>query len=132
MSRQIRVLIVDSQPRTRQSLRALLTTWPEVGEIREARDGMEALQSIEGCLPALVLMGIRLPDLDGLDATMLIKKRWPGVKIIVLSSYMDYEADALAAGADAFVHKGEPPNRLLEALDAVVIKQPNKLAPCTD
>lgn len=129
MTRQIRILIVDCQPRTRQSLRALLATWPEIGEIREARSGVEAVQSVECFCPDLVLMGVRLPDLDGLDAARLIKKRWAQVKIIVLSSYADCEADALAAGADAFVHKGEPPDRLLEALAAVTSRATTDL-PC--
>lgn len=119
MTRPIRILIVDCQPRTRQSLRALLATWPEIGEIQEARSGVEAVQLVEGFCPDLILMGVRSPHLDGLEATRQIKKRWSHVKIIVLSSYADYETDALAAGADAFVHKGEPPDRLLEALAAV-------------
>lgn len=119
MTRQIRILIVDNQPRTRQSLRALLATWPEIGEIQEARSGLEAVRLVEGFRPDLVLMGVRLPDLDGLEATRQIKKHWSHVKVIVLSSYAEYEVDALAAGADAFVHKGEPPERLLQALAAV-------------
>ncbi len=130
MTRQIRILIVDSQSRTRQSLRALLATWPEMGELQEARSGAEAVQSIESFCPDLVLMGVRLPDLDGLEATRQIKKRWAHVKIIVLSSYADYEADALAAGADAFVHKGEPPDRLLEALVAVTRRSASDVVPC--
>ncbi len=130
MTRQIRILIVDCQPRTRQSLRALLATWPEMGEIQEARSGVEAVQLIESFCPDLVLMGVRLPELDGLEATRQIKKRWAHVKIIVLSSYADYEADALAAGADAFVHKGEPPDRLLEALAAVTSRSASDVVPC--
>ncbi len=130
MPRQIRILIVDSQPRTRQSLRALLVTWPEIGEIREAKSGIEAVELVESCCPDLVLMGVRLPDLDGLEATRLIKKRWAHVQVIILSSYADYEAAALAAGADAFVHKGEPPDRLLEALAAVTSRSTTNLAPC--
>jgi DNA-binding NarL/FixJ family response regulator len=132
MTRQIRILIVDCQPRTRQSLRALLATWPEIGEIQEAKSGVEAVQLVESLCPDLVLMGMRLPDLDGLDATRLIKKRWSHVKIIVLSSYADYEADALAAGADAFVHKGEPPDRLVEALAAVMSRSASDVVPCRD
>jgi CheY-like chemotaxis protein len=103
-----------------------------MGEIQEARSGVEAVQLTESFCPDLVLMDVRLPDLDGLDTTRLIKKRWPQVKIIVLSSYADYEADALAAGADAFVHKGEPPDRLLEALAAVASRPASDVVPCRD
>ena len=55
----------------------------------------------------------------GIEATRTIKARWPNIKIIVLSMNGDYEAQALEAGADAFVNKGEPPARLLQALDVV-------------
>ncbi len=130
MTRPIRILIADCQPRTRGSLRALLATWPNIGEIQEAKCGAEAVQSIEDFCPDLVLMGVRLPDLDGLDATRSIKRRWPHIKVIVLSSYADYEADARAAGADAFVHKGEPPELLLKALAAVMAQPTIDLAPC--
>lgn len=130
MTRKMRILIADCQPRTRQSLRALLATWPEIGEIQEARCGAEAVRLIESFCPDLVLMGLRSPDLDGLEATRQIKKRWAHVKIIVLSSYADYEADALAAGADAFVHKGVPPDRLLEALAAVTGRPTRDVVPC--
>jgi DNA-binding NarL/FixJ family response regulator len=115
----LRALIVDSQPRTRASLRALLATWPEIAEIQEVKSGVEALQALGAFAADLVLMGVRSPDLDGLDATRLIKQRWPAVKVIVLSSYQDYADDAFAAGADAFVHKGEPPDKLIEALVAL-------------
>jgi two-component system NarL family response regulator len=64
-----------------------------------------------------------MPEMDGLEATRLIKARWPQVKVIVLSMYADYMADALAAGADAFVSKGEPPERLLGTFTAVITKK---------
>jgi DNA-binding NarL/FixJ family response regulator len=57
--------------------------------------------------------------MDGLQATRIIKARWPRVKVVVLTLYGEYEAEALAAGADAFIGKGEPPGRLLAALAAL-------------
>lgn len=116
MTESVRVLIVDDQPRTRQSLRALLATWPRVQAIREAALGREAIHLIQDCLPDVVLMDVRMPEVNGLDVTRLIKARWPQVKVIVLTMYAEYEADAREAGADAFVCKGEPPERLLAAL----------------
>lgn len=70
-------------------------------------------------------MDVRMRGIDGLETTRLIKVRWPEIRIIVLSMYPDYAADALAAGADAFVSKGEPPEKLLETLSAVISGRKN-------
>jgi len=123
MAGHMQILIVNDQPRARQSLRALLATWPQVKEIREAANGQEAVRLVEESRPDVVLMDARMPEMDGLEATWLIKARWPQVKVIVLSMYADYRTDALAAGADAFVSKGEPPDRLLATLAAVITKK---------
>jgi DNA-binding NarL/FixJ family response regulator len=123
MAGHMQILIVDDQTRARQSLKALLAIWPQVKEIREAANGQEALHLIEESRPDVVLMDARMPEMDGLEATRLIKARWPQVKVIVLSMYADYTADALAAGADAFVSKGEPPERLLATLTTVITKK---------
>jgi DNA-binding NarL/FixJ family response regulator len=116
------VLIVDDQPRARQSLRALLATWPPVQGVREAMNGREALCLMESTQPDLVIMDVRMPEMDGLAATRLIKTRWPSVRVVVLSMYGEYVDEALAAGADAFVTKGEPPNQLLARLEAVATR----------
>ncbi len=113
---ELRVLIADDQPRTRQSLRALLATWAPVGEIFEAVNAEQALCSVETCRPDVVLMDVRMPKVDGLEATRRLKARWPDVRVVVLSMYGEYQEDALAAGADRFVTKGEPAQRVLEAL----------------
>lgn len=123
MAGPMQILIVDDQPRARQSLKALLVTWPQVKEIREAANGQGAMHLIEESRPDVVLMDVRMPEMDGVEATCLIKARWPQVKVIVLSMYADYMADALAAGADTFVSKGEPPERLLATLAAVITKK---------
>jgi DNA-binding NarL/FixJ family response regulator len=65
-------------------------------------------------------MDVRMPEMDGLKATVQIKALWPQVKVIVLSMYLEYQDEALALGADAFVGKGEAPDRLLDLLSAVV------------
>ncbi len=97
-----------------------MSTHPEVEGLSEAADGCEAVILAETWIPDAVLMDIRMPVMDGLQATRTIKARWPRIKVIILSMYGDYEAQALAAGADAFVNKGEPPTRLLQALDSVI------------
>ena len=119
MTQGIRVLIVDRQPRAQQSLRARLATLPEVEEIQAARNGCAAFERVEEFQPDVVLIDLQKPDLDGLDATRLIKQRAPHVKVIILSMYADLETAALAAGADTFVSQGEPPEKLLETFSRV-------------
>lgn len=120
MWEKIDVLVADDQRRARQSLRALLSTWPPAGAVLEAGTGREALLIVEKSQPGLVLMDARMPELDGLQATLQLKIKWPQIKVVVLSMYGEYEAEALAVGADAFVGKGEPPDRLLRVLSAVI------------
>lgn len=119
MTKPIHVLVVDDQPRARQGLRALLATMPGINGIDEAENGLEALRRVEERPPDLVLLDVRMPQLDGLDATRLIKKRLPEIKVIVLSMCGDLSRDAMAAGADAFVSKTESPERLLATLAGV-------------
>lgn len=116
MVNKLRILIADDQRRARQSLKALLATkFPEL-EIYEATNGSEAIRSLEGFRPHVVLIDARMPVVDGIDATRAIKGRAPHIKVLVLSMYTEYRAAALAAGADVFMTKGEPPERLLEVL----------------
>lgn len=121
------ILIVDDQPRARQSLRALLSTWSPASALREAADGREAMQLVEAQPPDVVVMDVRMPSMNGLLATRAIKARWPQVRVLVLTLYGEHETEALAAGADAFLGKGEPPERLLAVLSRLVIGPPAKL-----
>jgi DNA-binding NarL/FixJ family response regulator len=116
----MQILIADDQARARQSLKALLATWPTVDGVREACSGQEAVLSVEEALPDVVVMDARMPDMDGVAATRVIKERWPRVKVVVWSMYPEYEAEAHLAGADAFVTKGEPPQQLLSRIAAVM------------
>jgi DNA-binding NarL/FixJ family response regulator len=129
MKQHIRLLIADDAARSRDGLRALLDTLRlqrlpdeqpecagEVEVVAEAADGREAVQMVEEFRPDVVVMDARMPVMDGLEATRLIKDKWPEVKLVVLTMYRSFRAQALAAGADAFVVKGCPPERLLEAI----------------
>jgi YesN/AraC family two-component response regulator len=119
MTSRVRVLVVDDQLRARQGLKALLATWPQLLEIKEAANGKQALAIVEEYKPDLVLMDVRMPEMDGLEATRRIKATWPRVLVVVLSMYTEYAAEAVAAQADAFVCKGEPPEKLIETLTAL-------------
>jgi DNA-binding NarL/FixJ family response regulator len=116
----MRILIVDNQPRARQSMRALLSAWYHAAEIREAADGYEAVQLAEEFQPEVILMDARMPKMNGLEALKTIKAKWQQIKIIILSMYLEIKGEALAAGADAFVSKSDPPEKLRETLGNIL------------
>ena len=116
MAQPIRVLIADDSARTREGLRVLFATWPEITVVGEAADGQEALRLVGESRPDAVLMDLQMPVLDGVQATQRIKQQWPAVTVIVLTMYPTEQSATLSAGADAFVIKGGPPERLLAAL----------------
>jgi DNA-binding NarL/FixJ family response regulator len=116
MTHNIRALIVDDRARSRRGLRALLATCPEIDIIGEANNGQEALCLVEKFSPDVVLMDARMPVMDGMEATRHIKDKWPRVCVIILTLYNTYRAQALAAGAAAFLVKGGPSEELLETV----------------
>jgi len=116
MGQTRRVLIADDRSRSRQGLRALLTTYPGIEVIGEAGNGQEALRLVEERRPDTVLMDAKMPTMDGLTATQLIKRRWPETRIIMLTMYGAHRAEALGSGADAFLVKGCPAEELLKAI----------------
>ncbi len=94
----------------------MLSACLDAPEIWEATTGLEAEHLAEAVHPHLIVMDIRMPGRDGLSATRRIKSEHPEIKVLVLSLRADGSRDALAAGADAFVSKGESPQRLLAAI----------------
>lgn len=116
MSKTLRILIVDDQPRARHSLKALLATKFELAEVCEATNGKEAIQRVDECQPDIVVMDAQMPEMDGIEATHIIKTNSVNTSVVVLSMYPEYQESALAAGANAFISKGDSPDRLLEAL----------------
>jgi DNA-binding NarL/FixJ family response regulator len=123
MNQRLRILIVDNQVRARTSMKALLDAWHEIEEVREAANGIEAVQLAEEFQPDVILMDARMPGINGFDATRLIKARWPQIKIMILSMYPEFQAEALAAGADSFVSKSDLPDELRKTLIDVTGKK---------
>ncbi|MGE5463784.1 MAG: response regulator transcription factor [Syntrophothermus sp.] len=115
-----RLLIVDDQPLTRQSLKTLLTASFPLIEVREVGDGREACDCLENFHPYLIVMDGRMPEMDGIEATFRIKEKDPKVKIILLSMYSGYEVAALTAGADRFVTKENPLDLLREVSNIMI------------
>jgi DNA-binding NarL/FixJ family response regulator len=117
---KMQILVVDDQPRARQSMKALLGAMYQVDQLREAADGTEAIHLVEEFQPDLIMMDARMPGMNGLEALRRIKAKWPKIKIIVLSMYPEFNTEALAAGADAFISKSDPPKNLRETLKDII------------
>jgi DNA-binding NarL/FixJ family response regulator len=113
---RIRVLIADDRPLARAGLQVLLATRPDIEVVGIAGDGREAVMLVEQWGPDVVLMDVRMPELDGLEATRLIKARRPKTRVIVLTMHAAHRSEALAAGADYFLVKGCPSSRLFQAI----------------
>ena len=116
MNQPIRVLIVDDQPSARKGLRAILAFYPEVLVVGEAINGQEAVQLVAEQLPHVVVMDLQMPVMDGVEATHLIKSRWPVIKVIVLTGQAARRGEALAAGANIVLLKGNGPEALRQAI----------------
>jgi YesN/AraC family two-component response regulator len=106
MEEKLRIMIVDDSLHTRHALKALLSQQSEIKVIAEASNGADAIKLLRSQIPDLILMDVRMPVMDGLEATRIIKRDWSQIKVVILSMYPDYQAEALAAGADAFLIKG--------------------------
>ena len=116
MQTRCKVLIADDSKRVRDGLWALLALRPEIATVGEAADGREAVQKAKALQPNVVLMDAQMPQMDGLEATRQIKARWPTIKVVVVTMYEAYRAEAQAAGADGFLCKGDPVGELLSAI----------------
>ena len=108
----MRVLIVDDQPQARQGMQALLGAWYRDLEVHEAANGCDAIQQVEEFQPEVILMDVRMQKMNGIEALKMIKAKWRQIKVIVFSMNPDYEVEALAAGADAFICKSDTPEKL--------------------
>ena len=112
----MRVLIADDRSRSRQGLKALLSTQPGIEVVAEAGDGREAVRLVDERRPDAVLIDAKMPTMDGLAATRVIKEHWPQTKVIVLTMYDVYRTEALDSGANAFLVKGCSAEELLATI----------------
>ena len=117
----IRVLIVDDQRLMRQGLRTLLELEPDIQVAGEAEDGLAALERYESGLPDVVLMDIRMPRLDGVEATRRLLARWPAARVVILTTFDDDQSvfEALRAGALGYLLKDVSGSELAEAIRKV-------------
>ncbi|MER3501653.1 MAG: DNA-binding response regulator [Candidatus Fervidibacterota bacterium] len=120
--RVIRVLIVDDHAILRDGLKALLQSEPDIEVVGEASTGREAIKLIRKLRPNVVLMDISMPDMTGLQATEIIKKSYPEVKVIALTVHESetYLKRMMKVGADGYVVKGAAAQELTRAIRTVV------------
>ena len=117
-SENIRLLIVDDQELMRDGLTAILERQPGIEVVATAADGAEAVRLVAELVPDVVLMDVRMPVLDGVQATAEIVRGWPAVKVVVLSTFDDddHVTQALRAGATGYLLKNLPAQDLAEAV----------------
>jgi DNA-binding NarL/FixJ family response regulator len=118
----IRVLIVDDQSLVRAGFRMILEAEEDVDVVGEAADGAEALRAVEETSPDVILMDVRMPNVDGLEATRrLLEGKEEGPRVLILTTFDldEYVYEALRVGASGFLLKDTPPEQLVDAIRIV-------------
>jgi DNA-binding NarL/FixJ family response regulator len=117
----IRVLVADDQSMVRAGFRLLLADEDDIEVVAEASNGIEAVSKAARFRPTLILMDIRMPELDGLEATRRILAEDPDARVLILTTFDldEYVYEALSAGASGFVLKDDPPEQLITAIRTV-------------
>jgi len=117
----IRVLIVDDHPVVRQGVRSLLLNHPDIEVIGEAESAATLFASLNGNLPDVILLDVRMPGQNGIEITQRLKKERASIKVIILTTYEDDEVlfGALRAGADGYLLKSASPEVLAASIRSV-------------
>ncbi len=117
----IRVLIVDDQALVRAGFRMILEAQPDIEVVGEAGDGSAAIDGVRTLRPDVVLMDIRMPGVDGIEATRRLTDAGSNARVVILTTYDldEYVFDALAAGASGFLLKHVPPEELVQGVRVV-------------
>jgi DNA-binding NarL/FixJ family response regulator len=117
----IRTVIADDQELVRTGVRTILEVQPDIEVVGEAADGSEAVSHARRAAPDVVVMDIRMPVVDGIEATRRIAQALPATRVLILTSYgLDqYVYETLRAGAAGFLLKTDPPERIVDAVRAV-------------
>ena len=121
----IKVLLADDQELIRQSLSFVMSKQEDIEMVGTAANGCEALELVEEKQPDVVLLDIRMPEMDGVECTRRIKQEFPGIKVIILTTFDDddYVFDALRYGASGYLLKGVSVDGLTNAVPREDIEQ---------
>jgi len=117
-SNPIRVMVVDEHGMVRKGIIAYLKNNPDLHIIGEAQNGREAVELCEQLQPNVILMDLQMPEMDGITATRIIRKQYPHIQVVALTSFPDRDKvqDALAAGAISYLVKNVSGDDLAEAI----------------
>jgi DNA-binding NarL/FixJ family response regulator len=121
MSDKIKIVIADDQELIRDSLRIVLSANPDMEVIDTVADGREVIRSVRAAKPDVILMDVRMPEMDGVSCTQIIKENYPQIKIIILTTFDDdeYVYNALKYGASGYLLKGVSMAELASAIRTV-------------
>ena len=113
-----KVMLVEDQAVVRQGLKVILEQDKKIRVTNEAENGMEAIKILEKHHIDLIMMDVRIQNMNGIEAKWIIKKQWPEVKILILTTFNDdeYAIQSLKEGADGFLLKTSEPDKLIEAV----------------
>lgn len=113
-----RILIADDHDLVRNGLQRMISGEPDLEVVGEATNGREAVELCRGLQPDLILMDVRMPEMDGLAATRVIKKEFPTISVLVVTTYEnpEYMLGAVEAGAAGYVLKDTPKRQLVNAV----------------
>jgi DNA-binding NarL/FixJ family response regulator len=117
-----RLLIADDHALVREGMRAMLASEPNLEVVGEAENGREALELCRELRPDLILMDVRMPEMDGMAATRVIKGEYPSTSVLIVTTHEspEYLMDAIRAGAAGYVLKDSTKQQLLNAVHRVI------------
>ena len=118
MEHKIRVLLADDQSILADGIKSVLSSCEDIEVVGIASDGFEALDLLEKCLPDVILMDIRMPNMNGVIATQEVKRRHPEVKVLILTTFddSDYFLNAINNGASGYLLKDTSSAALIDAI----------------
>ena len=127
---QVRTIVVDDHDVARLGLVAILQSIPGVRVVAEASDARGAIDAVRDHRPDLVLMDVRMPDTEGLEAARMIRASWPGTSVVMVSYWNvpQYVMEAFRVGATGYISKGAPRAEIVDEIDRVLRGEPPRMS----